>query len=135
MIHHLLWGITIVLNLYWLQNLIDQVKLPMFLSKGTMQLPLVAPILKNRNYWIRYQHPGGDEKTQRHQSLRAKCPNMEFFWSIFSRIQSKCGKIRTRKTLYLENFYAVNGCVRFTMDKLNGARKDWGRKGNNDDNW
>ena len=40
--------------------------------------------------------------------LRKMCQNAEFFWSIFSRIrteygeilriQSKCGKIRTRKT-------------------------------------
>ena len=30
-------------------------------------------------------------------SLRKKCPNIEFFLSVFSRIQSKYGKIRNRK--------------------------------------
>ena len=33
------------------------------------------------------------------QTLREKCPNSEFFWSVFSRIRTKYGKIRTRKTL------------------------------------
>ena len=54
--------------------------------------------------------------------LREKCPNAEFFWSTFSRIwteygnlnlciQSKCKKIRTRKTPYLDNFYVVTDFV------------------------
>ena len=30
-----------------------------------------------------------------------------FFWSVFSRIQSECGKIQIRKTLYLDTFHAV----------------------------
>ena len=30
-----------------------------------------------------------------------------FFWSVFSRIQSECGKIRTRKNSYLDSFHAV----------------------------
>ena len=30
-------------------------------------------------------------------SLREKCPYSEFFWSAFSRFQSKCGKIRPEK--------------------------------------
>ena len=44
---------------------------------------------------------------QRNKTLREKCPNTEFFWSIFYRIQSKCQKIRARKTLYLDTFHAV----------------------------
>ena len=41
-------------------------------------------------------------------SLREKCPNAEFFWSVFSRIQSKYGKIQTRKTTYLNTSHAVH---------------------------
>ena len=39
--------------------------------------------------------------------LREKCPNTEFFWSVFSRIHSRYGKIRTRKTPCLDTFHAV----------------------------
>ena len=56
-------------------------------------------------------------------ALREKCPNTDFFWSVFSvfglnrekyfvslRIQSECGKIQTRKNSvfgYLDTFHAV----------------------------
>ena len=48
-------------------------------------------------------------------SLREKCPHSEFFSSVFSRIptecsfpiQSKCGKMRTRKTAKIDTFYVV----------------------------
>ena len=36
--------------------------------------------------------------------FREKCPNMDIFLSVFSRIQSKYEKIRTRKTPYLNTF-------------------------------
>ena len=46
-------------------------------------------------------------------TLREKCTNTEFFWSVFSRISAeygvKCGKMRSRKTSCLDNFYAVTG--------------------------
>ena len=45
----------------------------------------------------------------RKESLREKCPYLEFFWSVFSRIQCECGKIRTRKTPNTDSFYAGNG--------------------------
>ena len=52
---------------------------------------------------------------------RKICPNSEFFWSVFShiwteywhllckslRIQSKCGEIRTRKTLNTDTYYTM----------------------------
>ena len=48
------------------------------------------------------------------RTLREKCPNTEFFlvriaerYSASLFIQSECGKIRTRKTPYLETFHAV----------------------------
>ena len=51
-------------------------------------------------------------------SLREKCPYSKFFWSVFSRIwteygvslriQSKCGKIKTRKTPKADTFHALN---------------------------
>ena len=57
------------------------------------------------------------------QSLREKCPYSEFFRSVFSRIrteygdklriQSKCGKIQTRKTPNMDTFYAVNEALDF----------------------
>ena len=53
-------------------------------------------------------------------TLCEKCPNTEFFWSVFSciwteygeilrslRIQSECGKIRIRKIPCLDTFHAV----------------------------
>ena len=53
------------------------------------------------------------------KQLRKKHPYSKFFWSLFSRvrteygdlnlhIQSRCGKIRTRKTLNTDNSYGVN---------------------------
>ena len=33
-----------------------------------------------------------------------KCPNIEFFWSVFSRIQTEYGP---EKTPYLDTFHAV----------------------------
>ena len=55
-------------------------------------------------------------------SLREKCPNTEFFWSLFSRIRTEYGEIRSispysvrirenedqKKTPYSETFHAVN---------------------------
>ena len=38
------------------------------------------------------------------KALRENCPNTEFFWSVFSCIQSEYRKKRTRKTPYLDNF-------------------------------
>ena len=53
-----------------------------------------------------------------------KCRHSEFFWSVFSRIrteygeisvshriQSECGKIRTRKTLNTDTFHEVPGFI------------------------
>ena len=39
--------------------------------------------------------------------LREKCPNTEFIWTVSSRIQSKCDKTRSKKSSYLDTFYAV----------------------------
>ena len=41
-------------------------------------------------------------------SQREKCPCSDLFWSVFSRIQSEYGKIRTRITSNTDTFYAVN---------------------------
>ena len=51
-------------------------------------------------------------------ALREKFPYWEFCWSVFSRIrteygeilriQSKCGKIKTRKTPNMDTFHAVS---------------------------
>ena len=40
-------------------------------------------------------------------TLRKKCPYSKFFWSVFFRIQSECGKIQTRKTPNTDTFRAV----------------------------
>ena len=48
--------------------------------------------------------------------MRNKYPDSELFWSVFSRlrmenvslrIQSECGKIRTKISLNMDTFYAV----------------------------
>ena len=50
--------------------------------------------------------------------MHKKCPYLEFVWSVFSRIpsvriQSKCGKIKTRKTSNTATFYAVPAAICF----------------------
>ena len=44
-------------------------------------------------------------------TLRKKCPYSKLFWSAFSRIQSKCGKMRTRIIPNTNTFHAmpING--------------------------
>ena len=42
-------------------------------------------------------------------TLREKCLYSEFFWSVSLGIQSKCGKIRTRKIPNTNTFHAVQG--------------------------
>ena len=39
--------------------------------------------------------------------LREKCLYSEFFWSVFSHIHTEYGEIRTRKTLNMDTFHAV----------------------------
>ena len=39
-----------------------------------------------------------------HKALREKCPNMEFFWSIFSCIRTEYKKRRTRKNSVFGHF-------------------------------
>ena len=56
-------------------------------------------------------------KDLQNRALREKCSYSEFFWSVFPciwieysvslRIQSECGKIRTKKTLNTDTFHAV----------------------------
>ena len=46
------------------------------------------------------------------QLLREECPNTEFFWSVFSRIQTEYGKIRTGKNPYLDIFLSRSECLR-----------------------
>ena len=53
-------------------------------------------------------------------TLREKCPHLEVFWFVFSRIQSKHGKIRTRKTLNRTTFHiALNlkSAIKFGQSK------------------
>ena len=50
--------------------------------------------------------------------MHKKCPYLEFVWSVFSRIpsvriQSECGKIKTRKTPNTATFYTVPGAICF----------------------
>ena len=40
-------------------------------------------------------------------TLREKCPYLELFWSVFSRIRTKYGKIRTRITPNMNTFYTL----------------------------
>ena len=67
------------------------------------------------------------------QSLRKKCPHSKLFWSAFSafglnterycvspRIQSVCGKMRTRVTPDTDSFYVVNdtNCSSVSLNNL-----------------
>ena len=51
-------------------------------------------------------------------SLREECPYSEFFWSVFSRIQSKCGKMRTRETPNTNNFHAMKRFGEFRFSDI-----------------
>ena len=54
-------------------------------------------------------------------SLCEKCPNADFFWSLFSCIMSKYGKIRTRKNSVFEEFshsMHLNVCAILQHKKL-----------------
>ena len=44
---------------------------------------------------------------QQRNPLSKKCPYSEFFSSVITRIQSKCGKILTRKTPNMDTFHTV----------------------------
>ena len=65
-------------------------------------------------------------------SLREKCPDLELFWSAFScirteygeislRIQSECGKMRTRINSNTDTFYAM---LSSTLSSLCPALKE-----------
>ena len=49
-----------------------------------------------------FRFTSGEERLW--QSLCKKCPNKEFFWSMFSRIQFECGKIPIRKNSVFGHF-------------------------------
>ena len=51
------------------------------------------------------------------QILREKCAHSKFFLSVLPRIQSECGKIRTRKTPNKDTFHAVCSCLKFWILK------------------
>ena len=53
--------------------------------------------------------------------LRKKCPCLELFWSVFSRSQIECGKIRTRITPNTDTFHAVQIII-YLKYKVVGAR-------------
>ena len=40
-------------------------------------------------------------------ALRKKCPNSDFFWSIFSGIWTEYGKIQNRKNSNADSFHTV----------------------------
>ena len=62
-------------------------------------------------YKLNTKHPSIKLKYERYYCV--KSIDTEFFWSVFSCysvnlcIQSKCGKIQTRKTPHLDNLYAA----------------------------
>ena len=41
-------------------------------------------------------------------SLREKCPYLENFWSVFSRIWTEYGEIQSRKPRNMDIFHAVS---------------------------
>ena len=80
-------------------------KIEFFNFSGTEKVKLHYPSLQ-----FNFISPSGHYI----HALCKKCPYSEFFWSVFPliyeinlRIQSKCGKIRTRKALNTDTFRAV----------------------------
>ena len=53
------------------------------------------------------EKPRNNNSNYSQNTQRKKCPYSELFWSAFSRIQSKCGKIRTGITSNTGTFCAV----------------------------
>ena len=56
--------------------------------------------------------------------LLDKCPYSEFFWSVFSCIQSECGKIRTRNTPNMDTVYGRRSRHSFNVEAL-GCSAYW----------
>ena len=48
-------------------------------------------------------------------TMGKKSPYSELFQSIFSRIQSECGKARTRITPNMDTFYAVQSYIKLMV--------------------
>ena len=69
-----------------------------------------------------------ENELKEHKTLRKNCPDTEFFWSIFSRIWTGYGDLRTKspysaqirehtdqKTPYLDTFHAVKMYVKIMI--------------------
>ena len=57
--------------------------------------------------------------------LSEKCPNTEFFWSVFSFIWTEEGKDVPEKTLYFEIFHAVSNIGFSTHISKFDATSNW----------
>ena len=85
---------------------------------------------KNRGKWIgckRYWLSKASEYPQKMKTLkmifyrfvlREKYPYQELFWSAFSHIRTKCGKMWTRITPSADTLYAVLQCYYLTKIKV-----------------
>ena len=97
-------------NIGWLISLIT-ISVPLSLQLSGWLMTILSNIANATS-------PSGKHNILLSKStLREKCPYSEFFWSVFSRIrteygvslriQSECGKIRTRKTPNTDTFHVV----------------------------
>ena len=53
-----------------------------------------------------------------HHTLLQNCPYSEFVWSVFSGVQSQCGKILTRKTPNKDTFHSVTKKTEFHLARV-----------------
>ena len=55
--------------------------------------------------------------------MHEKCPYSELFWTVFSRIRTEYGKIRTGITANTDTFNAVNCAISKNLNIYRGTRK------------
>ena len=65
-------------------------------------------ILPQKSIFVIWTYTNIDKRNTYQASLYEKCPYLELFWSIFSRIRAEYEKIRTRITPNTDTFYAVH---------------------------
>ena len=82
-------------------------------DKSTSIIPVSKPSLYP--FVIRFLKNGKQKYVGCYLSLRKNCPYSDFFWSVFFRIQSKCGKIWTRKTRNTDIFHTA--CKKYHSQK------------------
>ena len=103
-----------------------------FVLRTVFVIMVATYLLVANKYITLYLQAFFQNKKWGKQSLREKCPDMEFFWSVFSRIwteygevwsiQSECGKIWPEKIPYVDTFHAVRFQRKLKLFQINRLR-------------